>query len=146
MSDGTPWRPTIHVSDLGRAYIACLESPIEIIHNEAFNVGQNKENYQIRGIADRVKSIVPGSEVEYTYEHGADSRTYKVSFDKIATRLKGLFAPEWDLEKGIQQLYQAYKAHGLTYEEFTGNRYIRLNQLKHLVQQNAIDQNLFWKD
>lgn len=145
MSDGTPWRPTIHVEDLSHAYIACLESPIEIIHNEAFNVGQNKENYQIRDMANVVKKVVPGCEVEYTYEHGSDSRTYKVSFDKISARLKGFFAPEWDIEKGVRQLYEAYKAHGLTYEEFTGNKYIRLNRLKRLVQQKAIDENLFWR-
>ncbi|MFC1941143.1 NAD-dependent epimerase/dehydratase family protein [Chloroflexota bacterium] len=145
MSDGTPWRPTIHVEDLGKAYIACLDAPIEIIHNEVFNVGQNQENYQIRDIASVVKRIVPGCEIEYTYEHGPDSRTYKVSFDKISTRLKGFFAPEWDIEKGVRQLYEAYKAHGLTYEEFTGNKYIRLTQLKRLVQQKTIDEKLFWR-
>ena len=145
MSDGTPWRPAIHVEDLSHAYIACLQSPIEIIHNEAFNVGQNKGNYQIRDMADVVKKIVPGCEVEYTYEHGSDSRTYKVSFDKISTKLKGSFVPKWDIQKGMQQLYEAYKAHGLTYQEFTGNKYIRLNQIKRLVQREAIDENLFWR-
>lgn len=145
MSDGTPWRPTIHVEDLSQAYIACLEAPIEVIHNEAFNVGQNKENYQIRDMADVVKKVIPGCEDEYTYEHGADSRTYKVNFHKISTRLKGFFSPKWDIEKGVRQLYQAYKAHGLTYEEFIGNRYIRLNQLKSLVEQQRLDDNLFWR-
>jgi len=145
MSDGTPWRPTIHVEDLSRAYIACLEAPIEVIHNEAFNVGQNKENYQIRDMANVVKRIIPGCEVEYTYEHGSDSRTYKVSFDKISTGLKGFFNPEWDIDKGMRQLYEAYQTHGLTYEEFIGNKYIRLNQLKNLVQQERLDNNLFWR-
>jgi len=145
MSDGTPWRPTIHVEDLSRAYIACLEAPVKVIHKEAFNVGQNRENYQIRDLADVAKNIVPGCEVEYTYEHGSDSRTYKVSFDKISTRLKGFFNPQWDVEKGMRQLYQAYQAHGLTHEEFTGNKYIRLNQLKSLVQQERLDNNLFWR-
>lgn len=144
MSDGTPWRPTIHVEDLSRAYIACLEAPVKILHNQAFNVGRNKENYQIRDIADVVKKIVPDCEVEYTYEHGSDSRTYKVNFDKIATRLKGYFDPKWDIEKGVRQLYEAYKAHGLTYEEFIGNKYIRLNQLKRLVEEKKLDNNFFW--
>ncbi len=108
MSDGTPWSPTIHVEDLCQAYITCLECPIEIIHNEAFNLGQNKENYQIRDMANVVKRIIPGCEVEYTYEHGSDSRTYKVSFDKISTKLKDLFQPKWDIEKGMRQLYEAY--------------------------------------
>jgi nucleoside-diphosphate-sugar epimerase len=145
MSDGSPWRPTVHVEDLGRAYIACLEAPIEAIHNETFNVGQNKENYRIKDMAEVVKKVVPGCEVEYTYEHGSDSRTYKVSFDKISTRLKGFFKPEWDIEKGVRQLYEAYKAHGLTEEEFTGKKYIRLNQLQVLVNNKAIDENLFWR-
>jgi len=145
MSDGTPWRPAIHVEDLGRAYIACLEAPIDMIHNQAFNVGQNKENYRIRDMADVVKSIIPGCEIEYTYEHGPDSRTYKVSFDKISTILKDFFSPEWDINKGVRQLYEAYKAHGLTYEEFTGNKYVRLNQVKNLVRQKRLDRNLFWR-
>lgn len=145
MSDGTPWRPTIHVEDLSRAYIACLEAPVEAIHNQAFNVGQNRENYRIKDMAEVVKGIVPGCEVEYTYEHGSDSRTYKVSFDKIATRLKGYFNPQWDIEKGVRQLYEAYEAHGLTLEEFTGNRYIRLNQLKNLVNEEKLDSDLFWR-
>lgn len=145
MSDGTPWRPTVHVKDLSRAYIACLEAPIELLHNEAFNVGQNKENYQVRDMAEVVKRVIPGCEVKYTYEHGSDSRTYKVSFDKISTRLRDFFKPEWDIEKGVRQLYQAYKAHDLTYEEFIGNKYIRLNQLKSLVQHESLDNNLFWR-
>jgi nucleoside-diphosphate-sugar epimerase len=144
MSDGTPWRPAIHVEDLGLAYIACLECQIEIVHNQAFNVGQNKENYQIRDMAGVVKRVVPGCEVEYTYEHGSDSRTYRVSFDKISKELKG-FSPRWDVAKGVLQLYEAYKAHGLTLDEFTGNKYIRLNQLKGLIQNKTIDEKLFWR-
>lgn len=145
MSDGTPWRPAVHVEDLSQAFIACLESPIEIIHNQAFNVGQNKENYQIRDMANVVKRIVPGCEIEYTGEHGSDSRTYKVNFDRVSTELKDFFHPKWDIERGVIQLYEAYKSHGLTGEEFMGNKYIRLNQLKRLLQQKAIDDNLFWR-
>jgi nucleoside-diphosphate-sugar epimerase len=144
MSDGTPWRPTIHVEDLGRAYLAALEGPVEIIHNQAFNVGQNRENYQIKDIAEVVKKVMPGCEVEYTREHGAESRTYKVNFDKITTRLPG-YSPQWDVEKGVRQLYQAFQDHRLTYEEFTGHKYIRLNQLKRLSQQKALDDKLFWR-
>lgn len=145
MSDGTPWRPTIHVEDLSKAYLACLECPVEIVHDEAFNVGRNSENYQIKDMANVAKKIVPGCEVEYTYEHGSDSRTYKVSFDKISQKLKDYFKPSWDIEKGIRQIYEAFKGHGLTLEEFTGNKYVRINQLKKLVQQKTIDDNLFWR-
>lgn len=145
MSDGTPWKPIVHVEDLSQAFIACLESPIEIVHNEAFNVGQNKENYQIRDMANVLKKVLPGCEIEYTYERSSDSRTYKVNFDRVSTKLKDFFHPKWDIEEGAIQLYEAYKAHGLTGEELIGNKYIRLNQLKRLVQQEAIDENLFWR-
>lgn len=145
MSDGTPWRPASHVEDLAHAFIACLEAPIELVHNEAFNVGQNRENYQIRDMANMVKKIVPGCEIEYTHEHGSDSRTYKVNFDKISTKLKDFFHPKWNIEKGIVQLYKAYKAHGLSYEEFIGTKYTRLHQLRKLIEHKRLDKNLFWK-
>lgn len=145
MSDGTPWRPAIHVEDLANAFIACLEAPIEVVHNEAFNIGQEKENYQIRNMADIVKKIIPNCEIEYTYEHGSDSRTYKVNFDKISTKLKGYFFPKWNAEKGVVQLYNAFKKHGLTYKEFIGTKYIRINRLKKLVKNKKINKNLFWK-
>ncbi len=145
MSDGTPWRPAVHVEDFSQAFIACLEAPKDLVHNEAFNLGRIDANYQIKEMASVVKKVVPGCEVEYTYEHGPDSRTYRVSFEKIATRLKGYFKPKWDIEHGTLELYKAYKAHGLTNEEFAGNKYIRLNQLKQLSEQGLLDSNLFWK-
>jgi len=145
MSDGTPWRPVIHIEDFCRGFIACLEAPIELVHNEAFNLSQNSENYQVRDIAAAVKKIIPGCEIEYTGEHGPDSRTYKVNFDKINTVLKDYFQPKWTLEEGIQQLYGAFKIHNLTLEEFIGNKYIRLNQLKKLVNEKKLNENLYWK-
>jgi nucleoside-diphosphate-sugar epimerase len=146
MSDGTPWRPAVHVEDVSKAYIACLEAPLDLIHNEAFNVGQNKENYQIKTMANVVKKIVPGCEIEYTGMHGKDSRTYIVNFDKISTILAEYFKPTWDIEKGTRQLYEAYKAHGLTYEDFVGSKYIRIKRLKELVDQKLLDSNLSWKN
>lgn len=144
MSDGTPWRPVIHVEDFCRGFIACLEAPIELVHNQAFNLSQNSENYQIREIAEAVKEVVPGCEIKYTGEHGADSRTYKVSFDKISTVLKDYFKPAWNLKKGVKQIYEAFKEHGLTQEEFIGHKYVRLNQLKKLIAEKKINENLFW--
>ena len=141
MSDGTPWRPLIHVEDICKAFIACLEAPIELVHSETFNVGQKKENYQIKDIANAVKNAVPGCEVEYTNEH-CDSRTYKVNFDKVSTKLKDFFRPKWDIGKGAMELYSAFKEHNLTFDEF--NRYLRLNQLKRLLEQKKVDKNLFW--
>lgn len=145
MSDGTPWRPVVHVEDLANAFIACLETPIEVVHNEAFNIGQKKENYQIRDMVDIVKKVIPNCEIEYTHEHGSDSRTYKVNFDKISTKLKGHFFPKWNAEKGVVQLYNAFKKHGLTYKKFIGTKYIRINRLKKLVKNKKINKNLFWK-
>ncbi|MDO8435800.1 MAG: NAD(P)-dependent oxidoreductase [bacterium] len=144
MSDGTPWRPIIHVEDFCRGFIACLEAPIELVHNQAFNLSQSSENYQIKDIADAIKEIIPGSVVEYTGEHGADSRTYRVNFDKISTVLKDFFKPTWNLKEGVKQLYEAFKSHNLTLEEFTGNKYVRINQLKKLISEKKLDDNLYW--
>jgi len=144
MSDGTPWRPVIHVEDFGRGFIAALEAPTGLVHNQAFNLGQNKENYQIKDIANAVKEVIPGCEIEYTHEHGSDSRTYKVSFDKINNKLKDFFHPEWILKKGIIQLYNAFKSYGLTYEEFMEEKYIRLNQVNKLVKEKKLNKELFW--
>ncbi len=145
MSDGTPWRPVIHVEDFCCGLIACLEAPIKLIHNQAFNLGQNRENYQIKDLAEAVKEVVPGCEVEYTGEHGSDSRTYKVNFDKVNTVLKDYFQPKWQVSEGVKQLYEAFKSYGLTLDEFTGNKYIRINQLKKLVKEKKLDDNLFWQ-
>lgn len=143
MSDGSPWRPIIHVEDISIAFIAALEAPRDIVHNEVFNVGQNTENYRIRDIAEIVKKIVPNSEVKYTSGHGSDSRTYKVNFDKIKEKLKG-FNPKWNLEKGAIELYEAFKKHNLTYEEFQSHRYIRLDHILYLIDNNKLDNNLSW--
>jgi nucleoside-diphosphate-sugar epimerase len=145
LSDGTPWRPAIHVEDLCHAFIACLEAPIELIHNEAFNVGKNEENYRIRDMAEIVKRVVPNCEVEYTYEHGPDTRTYRVCFDKITQRLQAYFKPRWNLERSVQQLYEGYKAHGLTYEEFIGHKYIRVTHLKTLLASTRLNAQLYWQ-
>jgi len=145
MSDGTPWRPTVHVEDLANAFIACLEAPAELVHNEPFNIGRNKENYQIRDLAEIVKNVVPGCELEYTHEHGADSRTYTVSFDKLAGTLQDYFKPQWDVPRGVAQLHRAFTTHGLTEKEFTGAKYIRLNRLQNLIDEKKLDEKLFWR-
>ncbi len=145
MSDGTPWRPVIHVEDFSRGFIACLEAPVDLVHKEAFNLGRNEENYQIKDIAEAIQEVMPGCKIEYTYEHGKDSRTYRVSFNKIDSVLKDFFKPEWKLSDGIKQLKEGYEAHGLTYDEFIGNKYIRINQIKKLMQDQRLDKNLFWR-
>ncbi|MFC1888809.1 NAD-dependent epimerase/dehydratase family protein [Thermodesulfobacteriota bacterium] len=145
MSDGTPWRPIVHVDDISLAFVSCLEAPIESVHNEAFNVGRNDENYQIKDIASVVERIVPNCEVEYLNQAEPDQRTYNVDFSKITERIPG-FKPRWTLDKGVEEIYRSFKEQGITIEEFDGNRYIRLKHLKHLMEGGQLSEDLRWTD
>lgn len=142
-SDGTPWRPIVHVEDIARAYIAALEAPRELVHDEAFNVGTTTENYQIREIAEIVKDVVPGCQIEYAPDAGPDVRCYRVDCNKIARTLKD-FKPQWTARRGVEQLYEAYRATGLTLEEFEGPKFKRIAHVKKLVDEGRLDQNLRW--
>ncbi|BFM08719.1 NAD-dependent epimerase/dehydratase family protein [Halioxenophilus aromaticivorans] len=143
-SDGTPWRPMVHVEDIACAYIAVLEAQRSVVHNQAFNVGVTTENYQVRELADIVQDIVPGCKVEYAPDAGPDPRCYRVDCNKIARTLHG-FKPQWTVERGIEQLYQAYRDVGLTLEEFEGERYKRIAHIKHLVEDGLLDDHLHWR-
>lgn len=145
MSDGTPWRPVIHVEDFAAGFIAALEAPKELVRNQAFNLGKNEENYQIRDIASAVKEIIPGCELEYTKEHGVDTRTYRVNFDKIRTTMQDFWQPTWTLKDGIKQLYDFFREHKLSYEDFIGSKYTRLKRIQELVRENKLDERLFWQ-
>jgi len=131
------------VEDICRAFLATLHAPRELVHNQAFNVGQTKENYQIRDIAAMVEEIVPGSRVKYAEGGGPDLRCYRVNCDKIA-RILPEFRPQWTVRRGTEQLYAAYKEHGLTVEEFTGTRYIRIKHLRSLLASSRLDPTLRW--
>ena len=144
-SDGSPWRPIVHVEDIARAYIAALEAPRDLIHDEAFNVGMTTENYQIREIANIVKNVVPGCEIDYAPDAGPDKRCYRVDCNKIARVLKD-FKPQWTAQRGVEQLNEAYKAAGLTLEEFEGPKYKRIAHVKKLVADGRLDKNLRWTD
>ena len=144
-SDGSPWRPIVHVEDIARAYIAALEAPREVVHDEAFNVGTTTENYQMRDIADIVKAVVPGCKIDYAPDAGPDKRCYRVDCNKIARVLKD-FKPQWTARRGVEQLYEAYKASGLTLEEFEGPKYKRIAHVKKLVAKGRLDKNLRWTD
>ncbi|MCK4783762.1 MAG: NAD(P)-dependent oxidoreductase [Desulfobacteraceae bacterium] len=144
-SDGTPWRPIVHVEDIARAYIAALHAPRELVNNEAFNVGTTTENYQIREIAKIVKEIVPGCKIEYAPDSGPDKRCYKVDCNKIAVKLHE-FKPQWTVRRGIEQLYNEYKAIGLTLEEFEGPKYKRIAHVKQLIEEGLLDKNLRWTE
>lgn len=142
-SDGSPWRPIVHVEDIGRAYLAALHAPREFIHNQAFNVGTTTENYQIHELAEIVQEIVPGCKIEYAPDAGPDKRCYRVDCNKIARVLRD-FKPQWTARRGIEQLYQAYKHVGLTVEEFEGSKFKRIAHLKKMVAEKKLDTNLRW--
>jgi nucleoside-diphosphate-sugar epimerase len=142
-SDGTPWRPIVHIEDISRAFIAVLNAPREVIHNQAFNVGRNDQNYMIREIADIVKQTVPGCEIEYAQDAGPDKRSYRVDFSKIAKMLPE-FQPQWDARKGAQELYEAYRKAGLKLDEFEGPKFKRIDHIKLLLHDGLLNESLRW--
>jgi nucleoside-diphosphate-sugar epimerase len=143
-SDGTPWRPIVHIEDISRAFIAVLSAPPEAVRAEALNVGRDDQNYRIREIAEIVKETVPGCEIAFAEGAGPDKRNYRADFGKITRVLPG-FRPEWDARKGAKQLCEAYKRIGLEIEDFEGPRYRRIDQLKQLMAAGDLGQDLRWK-
>jgi nucleoside-diphosphate-sugar epimerase len=143
-SDGSPWRPIVHVEDISRAFIAVLNAPREVIHNQAFNVGINEENYRIRELAEIVREVVPDCRVEYAPDAEPDKRTYRVDFSKIHDLLPE-FQPCWNARKGAQELYSAYQKYGVKLEEFEGPRYKRIDHIKQLMRDGYLDDSLRWK-
>jgi nucleoside-diphosphate-sugar epimerase len=142
-SDGTPWRPLVHVEDIGRAFLAVLQAPREAIHNQAFNVGQSEENYRIRDVADMVREVVPGSAITYAPGGGPDLRCYRVDCGKIARALPE-FQARWTVRRGIEQLYEAYDRYGLSASEFSGTKYLRIKRIKQLQSEGRLDGSLRW--
>ena len=140
-SDGTPWRPIVHIEDISRAFIAGLEAPRDVIHNEAFNVGQTDHNYRIRDIAEIVAEVVPGCRLEFAPDAGPDKRSYRVSFEKIARALPS-FRPQWDARKGAEQLYRAYRQSNVTLEEFEGPRFQRIGHIRYLLANGLLDERM----
>ncbi len=143
-SDGTPWRPIVHIEDISRAFLAVLAAPRAVVHAQAFNVGRNDQNYRIREIAQIVKETVPGCEVAFAEGAGPDKRNYRADFSKIA-RVLPSFQPQWDARKGARQLYDAYRAIGLKLEDFEGPRYRRIDQIKQLMATGKLGSDLRWK-
>jgi len=141
MSDGTPWRPLIHVEDIAQAFLAVLEAPQGLVHNQAFNVGANHQNYQIREVAGMVAEIVPNSTVMYAPDGEPDLRSYRVDFSKLSSLFPD-FQPRWTLRRGIEQLLSAFQRHNLTREQFLGSLYLRLDHVKRLLAEGHIDSNL----
>jgi len=142
-SDGTPWRPIVHIEDISRAFLAVLCAPREAVHAQAFNVGRDDQNFRIREIAEIVKETVPGCEIAFAQDAGPDKRNYRADFSKIARNLPG-FQPKWDARRGARQLYEAYQAMGLVLEDFEGPRFRRIDQLKQLMQMGNLGPDLRW--
>jgi nucleoside-diphosphate-sugar epimerase len=143
-SDGSPWRPIVHIEDISRAFLAVLAAPREVIHNQALNVGHNEENYRIRELAEIVQGVVAGSRIEYAKNGGPDPRTYRVDFGKIQ-RLLPEFKPKWNGRRGVEQLYAAYRNAGLVLDDFEGPRFKRLEHLKQLLATGQVDATLRWR-
>jgi nucleoside-diphosphate-sugar epimerase len=143
-SDGTPWRPIVHIEDIARAFLAVLGAPREVVHNQALNVGQTEENYRVRQLADIVQDVVPGSRVDYAEGGGPDPRCYRVDFGKIH-RLLPEFKPQWNARRGAEELYDAYRRGGLVIEDCEGPRFKRIDHLKHLLATNRVDATLRWR-
>ena len=142
-SDGTPWRPIVHIRDIIGAVLAVLDAPREAVHNQTFNVGSTAENYRIRDLADMVAEIVPGCHVEYAPDGAPDKRCYRVNCDKIQRVLPG-FRLQWTARKGAEELYDAYRTVGLTAEDLQRGRYVRISQIQRLQEAGRLDGSLRW--
>jgi len=142
-SDGTPWRPLVHIRDIIQAFAVSLVAPKDAIHNQAFNVGATTENFRIRQVAEMVAEVVPNCEVAFAPGASADARDYRVDFGKIERSLPG-FRATWTLRKGIEELYAGYKQAGLAKEDWTGSRYYRLRTIQGLLKSGRLDSVLRW--
>ena len=144
-SDGTPWRPIVHIEDIARAFLAVLSAPRDVVHNQALNVGRTEENYRVHQLAAIVQEVVPGSKIDYAQDGGPDPRCYRVDFGKIH-RLLPEFKPQWTARRGAEELYEAYRIGELVIEDCEGPRFKRIDHLKHLLATRRVDATLRWRD
>jgi nucleoside-diphosphate-sugar epimerase len=142
-SDGTPWRPLVHVEDVSRAALAALEAPRDEIHNEAFNIGATKENYQVRDVADMVTEYVSGSRVTYAEGGGPDKRCYRVNFSKAEDGLPG-FEPRWTVVDGVKELADAFARRGMVHDDLVSSRFVRLRRIQALQAEGRLGPDLRW--
>ena len=145
-SDGTPWRPVVHVRDVCSAFIAGLEAPISLVAGRSYNVGIPNGNFTVRDLAEAAQRSVSGSSLIFTGEHGGDSRTYRVSFNRILTELSDYYKPSWDLDRGGKELVDLFKKVDFTEQQFRGKQTIRLAKLHDLMDAGKLDEKLRWKD
>ena len=140
-SDGSPWRPLVHIEDISRAFLAMLEAPRELVHDEAFNVGRQEDNVQVRDIAEMVRDAVPGSTVSLAEGAGPDLRNYRVDFSKLAGTFPDL-SLRWSVREGVEELAGAYTKYGLTYDDFVSSRFVRLRRIRELLSAGVVDEML----
>jgi nucleoside-diphosphate-sugar epimerase len=140
-SDGSPWRPLVHIEDISRAFLAVLEAPRDLVHNVAFNVGHTDENYRVREVAAIVEEIFAGSQVTYAEGASADIRNYRVDCDKILETLPA-YRPQWTVRKSVQELHDAFVRYGLELEDFLSRRFMRIKHVRELQAEGALDQRL----
>jgi nucleoside-diphosphate-sugar epimerase len=143
-SDGTPWRPLVHVEDISRAFLALLDAPLELVAGEAFNVGGSSENYQVRELAALVQEAVPGSRIAFADGAGPDERCYRVDCGKLARTFPG-FELLWDVAGGVEELHQAFERERLTAAELEGSRFQRIARISELLAAQRIDSSLRWR-
>ena len=140
-SDGSPWRPLVHIEDISRAFLAMLEAPRELVHDEAFNVGRSQDNVQVRDIAEMVRDAVPGSALSIAEGAGPDLRNYRVDFAKLESTFPDL-ALRWSVREGVDELVAAYTKHGLSFDDFTSSRFVRLRRIRELLSTGLVDEML----
>jgi nucleoside-diphosphate-sugar epimerase len=140
-SDGSSWRPLVHIEDISRAFVAILDAPRELVHDEAFNVGRTEENYKIRDVATIVGEVVPGSTVAFADGASPDIRNYRVNCDKLAKTLPA-FQPRWTVRDAVEELYDAYLAHGLRLDDFLSRRFMRVKHVLELQAEGLLDDHL----
>jgi nucleoside-diphosphate-sugar epimerase len=145
LSDGSPWRPLIHVEDIAHAFLAALSAPVEAIHDQAFNVGHDEENYQVRQLAEIVRETVPGCAIEYAGTGEPDARSYRVDFGKLRRTFPDLIL-KWNARRGAAQVWRACREGALTLADFQGPRFIRLNRIKSLLSAGKLDADLRWRE
>lgn len=141
-SDGTPWRPVVHVQDVCSAFQAGLDAPATLVNGRSYNVGIPDGNFSVRQLAEAAQRVVPGSSLTFTGEHGSDARTYRVSFSRILSELRDWYRPEWDLDRGGRELVELFRKVGFTEQQFRGRICNRLQQLRQLVESGTINSEL----
>jgi nucleoside-diphosphate-sugar epimerase len=144
-SDGTPWRPMVHIEDISTAALGALEAPRELVHNQAFNVGKDSENYQMRDLAEVVRQTVPNCDIKFADGAEPDKRNYRVNFAKYTMAFPH-HRLRWDVRLGAKQIYESYRTHGLKRDEYEGPKYKRIAQIKQLLGTGELDETLRLKD